>query len=105
MAVTLRPAGDRHADLLPLALSRPNEALQRARAVLCPEADPSCKDQSRQYYLPSHPAGVVGEHVHHAGPLLDASTLPELPPAPWLPKARRVRVSSDRRRAERYMDG
>ena len=44
MAVTLRPAGDRHADLLPLALSRPNEALQRARAVLA--GDPSPLDAS-----------------------------------------------------------
>jgi hypothetical protein len=27
---------------------------RRARAALCPEAGPSCKDPSRQYYLPSH---------------------------------------------------
>ena len=81
------------------------EVWQRARAALCPEADPSCKDPSRQYYLPSHPAGTPGEHVYHAGPLLDASTLPELPPAPRPPKLRRVRVSSDPNRGQAYMDG
>ena len=81
------------------------EVWQRARAALCPEADPSCKDPSRQYYLPSHPAGAPSEHVYHAGPLLDASTLPELPPAPRPPKMRRVRVSGDRRRAQAYLDG
>jgi hypothetical protein len=54
---------------------------RRAHASLCPEADPSCKDASRQYYLPSHPAGVVGEIMNHAGQLLDPSMLPELPRA------------------------
>jgi tetratricopeptide (TPR) repeat protein len=44
MAVTLALAGDRHADLLPLALSRPNEALHRARVVLA--GDPSPLDAS-----------------------------------------------------------
>jgi tetratricopeptide (TPR) repeat protein len=44
MAVTTGLASDGHADLLPLALSRPNEALQRARAVLA--GDPSPLDAS-----------------------------------------------------------
>jgi hypothetical protein len=48
---------------------------------------------------------VVGETVNHAGPLLDASTLPELPPAPRPPKGRRVRVTSNPRRGQAYMDG
>ena len=80
----------------------------RARAALCPEADPICKDPSRQYYLPSHPAGVVGETVNHTGQLLDASTLPEMPVVPQPPKARRVRVRvrvrvrGDHRRGEAY---
>jgi hypothetical protein len=52
---------------------------RRARAALCPEADPSCKDASRQYYLPSRPAGVAPETGYHPGPLLDPRTLPELP--------------------------
>ena len=33
--------------------------------------DPSCKDPSQQYYLPSHPAGMPCETVNHAGQLLD----------------------------------
>lgn len=78
---------------------------QRAGAVFFLETDPVCKDPSQQYYLPSYPAGVIGETVNHAGQLLDASTLPELPPAPRLPKVRRVRVSGNPRRAQAYMDG
>jgi hypothetical protein len=54
----------------------------RARAHLCPEADPSCKDPSRQYYLPSHPADAEHDSTCRPGPLLDVQTLPELPPEP-----------------------
>jgi hypothetical protein len=74
----------------------------RARAALCPEADPSCKDASRQYYLPSHATGALHQATHHPGAMLDASTLPELPRVPRPPRARRVRVSGDRRRGEAY---
>ena len=84
----------------PVAAKRWANVWQRARAALCPEADPSCKDPSRQYYLPSHPAGVVGEYVYHGGQLLDASTLPDLPPVPRPRRAPRVRVRGDRRRGE-----
>jgi tetratricopeptide (TPR) repeat protein len=48
MAATLGPAGDRHADLLPLALSRPNEALLRARAVLAGGPSPLDASVARQ---------------------------------------------------------
>lgn len=89
----------------PVAAKRWRDVWLRARAALCPEADPSCKDPSRQYYLPGHPAGVVGETVNHAGQLLDASTLPELPRVERPQKTRRVKVSGDRRRGEAYMDG
>jgi putative DNA primase/helicase len=95
--------------VLPLAVSVPAEAWRdiwlRARAALCPETDPSCKDPSRQYYLPSHPRDAASESTVHAGPLLDPATLPELPPAPRPSKGRRVRVSSNPRRGQAYMDG
>jgi hypothetical protein len=72
--------------VLPLAAPVPaaawREVWQRARAALCPEADPQCKDASRQYYLPSHPPGVLPDVRYQEGPLLDAATLPELPPEP-----------------------
>lgn len=74
----------------------------RTRAALCPEADPSCKDASRQYYLPSHATGALHQATHHSGAMLDASTLPELPRVPRPPRARRVGVSGDRRRGEAY---
>jgi len=48
MAATSGPVGDRHADLLPLALSRPNEALQRARAVLAGAPSPLDASVARQ---------------------------------------------------------
>ena len=89
----------------PVAAKRWREVWQRARAALCPEADPSCKDPSRQYYLPSHPHDAACESTVHAGPLLDPATLPELPPVPRPPNMRRVRVSGDRRRAQAYLDG
>ena len=48
MGAPLELAGDRHADLLPLALSRPNEALQRARAVLAADPPPLDASVARQ---------------------------------------------------------
>jgi tetratricopeptide (TPR) repeat protein len=48
MAVTSGLAGDRHAGLLLLALSRPNEALQRARAVLAGDPSPLGASVARQ---------------------------------------------------------
>jgi len=85
---------------------------QRARAALCPEADPSCKDPSRAYWLPSHSGGVTAKTTCHDGPLLDASTLPALPPDPnrpelrSMPTARIVRrtTDGDRRRGGAYLD-
>jgi hypothetical protein len=62
----------------PIAATDWPSAWQRARAALCPEADPACKDVSRQYYLPAHPAGVTPSAEQHAGPLLDPDSLPEL---------------------------
>ena len=43
-----KPVGDGSSDLLPLALSRPNEALQRARAVLARDHDPLKASVARQ---------------------------------------------------------
>ncbi len=84
---------------------------QRARAALCPEADPSCKDPSRQYYLPSHAGSVTAKTTCHDSPLLDPRALPELSPEqrPELqrsPSARRPRktTASDQRRGEAYLD-
>jgi len=85
---------------------------RRARAALCPEADPACKDPSRQYYLPSHSGGVTAKTSCHDGPLLDPSMLPALPreqasaelrraPSAMHPRAAR---DADRRRGEAYMD-
>ena len=104
---------------MPTALVRPvsakrwTEGWRRARATLCPEANPQCKDASRQYCLPSHPPGVLPDARYQEGPLLDAATLPELPPEPkqW-PKrgllapgaVLREATERDRRRAEAYMD-
>ena len=89
----------------PVAAKRWRDVWQRARAALCPEADPSCKDPSRRYYLPSHARDAASESTVRAGPLLDPATLPELPPVPRPPNMRRVRVSADRRRAQAYLDG
>ncbi len=55
------------------------EVWRRARAALCPEADPSCKEPSRQYYVPCHGAGAACHVVRHLGPLLDSRHLPGLP--------------------------
>ncbi|MDQ6674424.1 MAG: DUF4158 domain-containing protein [Chloroflexota bacterium] len=90
-----------------------HDVWQRARAALCPEADPSCKDASRQYNLPSHSGGVTARTTCHDGPLLDPSTLPALPfeqsHAGELRRSPSTRVvrrtnDSDRRRGEAYMD-
>jgi Fe-S-cluster formation regulator IscX/YfhJ len=77
-----------------ISLARPVPAEQwaevwrRARAALCPEADPSCKDPCRLYYLPSYPSGVTPQATCHDGPLLDMATLPPLPPEPTPPELR-----------------
>jgi hypothetical protein len=79
--------------VLPLAAPVParqwSQTWRRAHAVVCPEADPSCKDASRQYYVPSHPSGVQPEARCHAGRLLDPAALPELPPDLTRPGAER----------------
>jgi hypothetical protein len=102
------PVAPRWRVVIPLA--RPvvaadwRDVWQRARAALCPEADPACKDPSRAYWLPSHPPGAKPETVSHAGPLLEPSTLPELPAEPRRPTARRVQMmAGDRHRAAAYM--
>jgi hypothetical protein len=84
---------------------------RRAHAALCPEADPSCKDPSRQYYLPSHPPGVQPDARCHEGRLLDPAALPELPPDLTEPAARRLLTvgvlreptERERRRGEAFM--
>ena len=48
MAVPSEPASDEPVELLPLALSRPNEALTRARAVLAGEPGPLDASVARQ---------------------------------------------------------
>ena len=102
-----RPDKPKWRVVIPLACAVPAsnwaDVWQRARAALCPEGDPQCKDRSRQYYLPSHPRDAAHESTVHTGPLLDPTTLPELPRAPRPQKLRRVRVSGDRRRGEPYM--
>jgi hypothetical protein len=102
------PQAPRWRVVIPLARPVPatswRDVWLRARAALCPEADPSCKDPSRQYYLPSHGGGVSARSTFHEGALLDPAALPELPPVPRPPKAQRVRVSGDRRRGAAYME-
>jgi hypothetical protein len=75
---------------------------QRARAALCPEADPACKDPSRAYWLPSHNGGVSAKARHHGGPLLDPSTLPP-PPKMVQPRVTSVPRISPGANAERYL--
>jgi hypothetical protein len=48
-----------------------------ARAALAPEADPSCKDASRAYFLPSYPPGATREAAYHRGRLLEPLSLPQ----------------------------
>jgi hypothetical protein len=97
----------------PVPATRWRDVWQRARAALCPEADPSCKDPGRQYWLPSHSGGVTARASCHDGPLLDPSTLPALPPetrsaelhrAPSVKALRKI-TGGDRRRGGAYMDG
>ena len=90
----------------PVPVSSWREVWLRARAALCPEADPSCKDPSRAYWLPSHSGSVTARATRHDGPLLDPSTLPALPAELQRAPSARVRTSvhgSDRRRGEAYM--
>jgi hypothetical protein len=97
----------------PVPADRWRDVWQRARAALCPEADPSCKDASRQYFLPAHSPDVVPEFSYHPGELLNAATLPELPPsAPSDAPTRKVFIGTNgrrgsdhhlRQRAERYL--
>jgi hypothetical protein len=88
--------------------SRPQKG---AGPALCPEADPSCKDPSRQYYVPARTPGGAHEAMHHPGELLDVAMLPELPPeqrsaelrrSPSVSTLRQARAV-DRRRGEAYM--
>jgi hypothetical protein len=102
--------------VIPLATPVPaagwRDIWQRARAALCREADPACKDPSRAYWLPSHHGGVTAKTKCHDGPLLDPSTLPALPPeanraeprsTPTVKVVRRT-TDSDRPRGEAYLD-
>jgi len=111
-----QPEAPRWRVVIPLAAAVPasqwSEVWRRARAALCPEADPQCKDASHQYYLPSHPVGVTPEASCHDGPLLDVATLPELPPEPKRPDVHLLPPTAalcdptarDRRRGAAYMD-
>jgi hypothetical protein len=101
--------------VLPLAAPVPaqqwRDVWRRAHAALCPEADPNCKDASRQYYLPSHPPGVLSDVRYHEGPLLNVATLPELPPEPEPPGVRHLTVpvvlreptTRERQRGQAYL--
>jgi HNH endonuclease len=101
--------------VLPLVMHVPAQqwspTWRRAHAALCPEADPVCKDPSRQYYLPSHPPGVAAEARCQQGLLLDPATLPELPPEPEPLRVRhlappavlREPTTHERRRGEAYL--
>jgi putative DNA primase/helicase len=100
-----QPQAPRWCVVIPLA--RPVPAKQwadvwrRAQAALCPEADPACKDPSRQYYLPSHNSGVSATTRCHEAPLLDPSTLPKLPVERRPPGRQRTPVKGER--AQAYM--
>ena len=95
----------------PVPAAQWGDIWRRARAALCPEADPACKDPSRAYWLPSHNGGVSARATCHDGPLLDPATLPLLT-EPVRPEFRRTSSSTvlrattdaDRRRGEAYMD-
>ena len=109
------PSAPRWRVVIPLARPVPAkqwaDAWRRARAALCPEADPSCKDASRAYWLPSHSGGVTSRTAWHDAPLLDPGALPALPPEQVRPELRRAPSArlqrpsrdSDRRRGEAYM--
>lgn len=95
----------------PVPADRWSDVWRRARAALCPEADPACKDPSRAYWLSSCPAGVVPDASYHPGQLLDSSTLPELPAeqraelkrSPLAPRPRKT-TDADQRRGEAYLE-
>ncbi|MBV9172811.1 MAG: hypothetical protein JOZ81_22305, partial [Chloroflexi bacterium] len=55
----------------PVTAAKWAETWHRARLALCPEADPSCKDPSRAYWLPSHPPRTSVEAIVHEGALLN----------------------------------
>lgn len=86
----------------PVAASRWRDVWLRARAALCPEADPSCKDASRQYYLPAHAPGAPHEATYHRGAPLDVRTLPALAPQSRPPRVAKARAVNGRRGAS-YM--
>jgi hypothetical protein len=107
-----RPESPRWRVVLPLArpvaVSEWRDVWQRAHAALCPEADPSCKDASRQYFLPSYRLGDVPESSCQVAQLLDPATLPVLPHVPpvvsrGIPALSGARQAKADGRAERYM--
>jgi hypothetical protein len=93
--------------VVPLARPLPSatwaDVWQRARAALCPEADPACKDPSRAYWVPSNAPGVQPEHTTREGNLLDPDSLPSFPREPKRPTRISAPVRGDRRRGEAYM--
>jgi hypothetical protein len=100
------PQAPRWRVVIPLAAPVPvqtwNDIWRRARAALCPEADPACKDASRAYWLPSHNGGVSAKATCHEGPLLDPTTLPELLVERRLGRVPRITVGDDKR-SQAYM--
>ena len=93
--------------VIPLARPMPVQAWgdvwRRARAALCPEADPACKDPSRAYWLPAHDGGLAAKPRVNEGPLLDPSTLPPLPSEPRREMSTPARKSGARSSPEAYM--
>jgi hypothetical protein len=87
----------------PVASASWRDVWQRARAALCPEADPVCKDPSRAYWVPSHAPGAQPQKASHAGPLLNPDQLPTLDSNPKGARGNRPTVSGSPRRAEAYM--
>lgn len=102
-----KPEAPRWRVVIPLVAPVPavqwREVWLRARAALCPEADPACKDPSRAYWLPSHNGGVSANTARHEGPLLDPSTLPALLVERRPADRPKAPVRDDRRRSEAYM--
>ncbi|MBV9322865.1 MAG: HNH endonuclease [Chloroflexi bacterium] len=98
-----KPQAPRWRVVIPLAYPVPaqqwSDVWRRARAALCPEADPACKDPSRAYWLPSHDGGVSAKTRRHEAPLLDPSTLPTLPVEPRPPSRQRTPVRGERGQA------
>jgi Type IV secretion-system coupling protein DNA-binding domain len=108
-----RPERPKWRLVLPLVYPVPkgkwSDVWLRARAELCPDADPACKDPSRQYFLPAHPPEVTPNSTVHPGQLLDPAGLPDLA-APTMAANRPMRTSrhnlraSTPQRATRYME-